>query len=108
MMMIVITTVPSTAEAESLAEALVVARLAACVQILPPMTSVYIWQGTVEKQTEHLLLIKTLPEKYSAVEEFIKANHSYELPEIVAVNAAQASAEYLDWLSSVVKDQECA
>ncbi|HMT07427.1 MAG TPA: divalent-cation tolerance protein CutA [Pyrinomonadaceae bacterium] len=98
-MLLVLTTLPNIQEAESLAEMLVTAKLAACVQILPPMTSVYVWEGKLQKESEHLLLIKTLPEKYDEVEAFIAANHSYDVPEIVAIDAARVSAKYLGWLS---------
>src|SRR5580765_3831941 len=96
-MLIVLTTVLST-EAASLAEKIVAARLAACVQILPQMTSVYIWEGKVQKEGEHLLLIKTLPEKYDELEAFITANHSYDVPEIVAIEAEKVSGPYLEWM----------
>lgn len=95
-MLIVLTTVSTATEAEALAEKIVTQKLAACVQILPPMTSVYVWDGAVQKETEHLLLIKTLPEKYDEVEAFITANHTYEVPEIVAIEAAKLSGNYLD------------
>jgi periplasmic divalent cation tolerance protein len=97
-MLIVLTTVPSDVEAGSLAEKLVREKLAACVQILPRMTSVYFWEGEVRSEAEHLLLIKTLPEKYDALEAFIKANHSYDVPEIVAILSERVSEEYLDWI----------
>ena len=98
-MLIVLTTTSSTEEAESLATGLVESRLAACVQILPKMTSVYAWEGKVEKESEHLLLIKTLPEKYKAVEKYILARHSYDTPEIVAIDAEKVSDGYLKWLT---------
>ena len=98
-MLIVLTTTPTSEEAESLANGLVESRLAACVQILPKMTSVYEWQGKIEKADEHLLLIKTLPEKYEVVEKFILDHHSYETPEIVAIDAEKVSSGYLKWLT---------
>jgi len=97
--LIVLTTTSSTEEAESLATGLVESRLAACVQILPKMTSVYAWEGKVEKESEHLLLIKTLPEKYKAVEKYILDRHSYDTPEIVAIDAEKVSDGYLKWLT---------
>lgn len=77
--------------------------LAACVQILPPMTSIYRWQGKVEKATETLLLIKTTLEIYPALESAIKANHPYETPEIIALPVATGSADYLNWLANSIK-----
>lgn len=101
-MLIVLTTVSTSTEAETLAEKIVTQKLAACVQILPPMTSVYVWEGKLQKESEQLLLIKTLPEKYDAVEAFIIANHSYEVPEIVAINADKVSDPYLNWLNETL------
>ncbi|MEQ1764695.1 MAG: divalent-cation tolerance protein CutA [Pyrinomonadaceae bacterium] len=98
-MLIVLTTTSTTVEAESLANGLVESRLVACVQILPKMTSVYAWEGKIERESEHLLLIKTLPEKYEAVEKYILDHHSYDIPEIVAIDAEKVSAGYLKWLT---------
>jgi periplasmic divalent cation tolerance protein len=101
-MLIVLVTTPNEAEAESLAARIVEARLAACVQILPRMTSVYVWEGKLQKDAEHLLLIKTLPDKYDELEAFIIANHSYDVPEIVAIDAERVSGPYLAWLNGVL------
>ncbi len=98
-MLIVLTTTPTTEEAESLANGLVESRLAGCVQILSKITSVYAWEGKITKDSEHLLLIKTLPEKYETVEEYILDHHSYDTPEIVAIDAEKVSAGYLKWLT---------
>lgn len=98
-MIVVLTAIDDQAKAEDLANGLVASRLAACVQILPPMTSIYHWQGKIEKTDEHLLLIKTLPEKYEAVERYILDHHSYDTPEIVAIESAHVSAGYLKWLT---------
>jgi periplasmic divalent cation tolerance protein len=99
-MLVVITTSPSIEEAESLAEKLVTEKLAACVQVLPQMRSFYFWQGEVQKEGECLILIKTLPAKYDAVEAFIRANHSYSVPEIVAFDAARISENYSNWMKN--------
>ena len=85
-----------------MAEKIVSGQLAACVQILPEISSVYVWEGKVQKETEHLLLIKTLPEKYDELEAFITANHNYEVPEIVAVDVEKASGPYLAWIRDVL------
>jgi periplasmic divalent cation tolerance protein len=98
-MLVVLTTTPNIAEAESLAEGIVNEKLAACVQILPPMTSVYFWEGSVQKDSEHLLLIKTLDEKFDVLERFIEENHSYEVPEIVAMKSEHVSDRYLKWIT---------
>ena len=97
-MLIVLTSISSADEAEALAEAIVNARLAACVQILPRMTSVYFWEGEVRREQEHLLLIKTLAEKYDTLETFIRKNHPYDVPEIIAISAEKVSEAYLSWM----------
>jgi periplasmic divalent cation tolerance protein len=97
-MLVVLTTTPDLDEAERLATDIVETRLAACVQILPQMTSIYSWEGKVKKENEHLLLIKTLPAKYEELEKFILTNHSYDVPEIVAVKASNVSEGYAKWL----------
>lgn len=99
---VVLTTTETPLQAEQLAQLLVDAELAACVQILPPMTSIYRWQGKVERATETLLLIKTLREKYSTLEAAIKTHHPYQTPEIIALPVKAGSAEYLTWLASSV------
>ncbi|MBA2737547.1 MAG: divalent-cation tolerance protein CutA [Pyrinomonadaceae bacterium] len=99
-MLVVLTTTSSAEEAEILAKKIIGDKLAACVQVLPPMKSFYFWEGAVQAETEHLLLIKTLPEKFDALETFIQANHSYDVPEIVALAAENVSAKYLSWLKS--------
>ena len=97
-MFIVLTTCSTANESENLAEGAVAGKLAACVQILPKMTSVYFWEGKVQKDEEHLLLIKTVPEKYEELEAFINENHSYDVPEIVAVESSNVSSKYREWL----------
>ncbi len=97
------TTTPNTGEANSLAKQIVEQKLAACVQILPPMTSVFFWEGGVQTESEHLLLIKTLENKYDELERFINSNHSYDVPEIVAVKSEAVSNGYLKWLTEYVE-----
>lgn len=101
-MLVILTTTPNVEEAESLARKIVEARLAACVQVLPTMTSFYFWEDAVQKDTEHLLLIKTLPEKFDELERFIQTNHSYKVPEIVVLSAKKVSESYLNWAQSCV------
>lgn len=102
-MLIVLTTMPNADEAAALAEKLVGERLAACVQILPQMTSVYVWEGVVQHEAENLLLIKTVAENWDAVRDFIAANHSYEVPEILAIDAEKVSEPFLKWLQAETK-----
>lgn len=97
-MIIVFSTTPDRALANELADRLVNERLAACVQILPQMTSVYFWKGEVRRDEEHLLLIKTTAESYKELEKFIRANHTYDTPEIAAVNVEKVDPTYLEWL----------
>ena len=99
-MLVVLTTTPDTEEAERLAKLIVEEKLGACVQILPKMTSVYYWEGKVHTEGEHLLLIKTLEEKFDALSAFIKQHHSYEVPEIVAIDAEKVSGDYLKWMAN--------
>lgn len=96
-MLIVLTTTPNIEEAEDLARKIIKAKLAVCVQVLPQMKSFYVWQDEVQEDAEHLLLIKTLPEKYDELEKFIQTHHSYEVPEIVALSAEKVSESYLNW-----------
>lgn len=98
-MMLVFTTVPSEEEGIALARKIVSEKLAACVQVLPGMTSVYFWEGEVQSEAEHLLLVKTLSERYDKLEEFIRSNHTYDTPEIVAVRADRVSEGYMKWLT---------
>lgn len=97
-MIIILTTVPDRALANTLAGKLVEERLAACVQILPQMTSVYYWEGEVQRDDEHLLLIKTQEDKYTEIEDFIKHNHTYDVPEIVSLRPVRVSDDYRAWL----------
>jgi periplasmic divalent cation tolerance protein len=96
------TTVGDAGEGENLARSIVDQKLAACVQILPKMTSVYFWDGKVQAEPEHLLLIKTLEERFDELSSFIEQNHSYEVPEVVAIDVEKVSNEYLKWIREVV------
>ncbi|MDQ3180534.1 MAG: divalent-cation tolerance protein CutA [Acidobacteriota bacterium] len=105
-MLIVLTTTPNVDEAESLAQKIVAEKLAACVQVLPPMTSFYFWEGKMQKEPEHLLLIKTLSTKFEELEKFIQANHSYSVPEIVALQSSEVAGSYLDWMKNVLQSEK--
>ena len=96
---VVFMTAANGEEATRLADMLVGAHLAACVQILPEMESVYRWQGKIERQSEILLLAKTTSAKFAELEREVRALHSYDTPEIVAVPVVDGSSSYLDWLS---------
>ena len=101
-MIIVFTTAPNVNEAENLAQKIVEAKLAACVQVLPPIKSFYFWDGEVRNETEYLLIIKTLSEKFTALEKFIKENHSYDVPEIISLHASDVSGEYSNWVKDYI------
>ena len=96
---VVFMTAANGEEATRLADMLVGAHLAACVQIMPEMESVYRWEGKIERQSEVLLLAKTTHAKFADLEREVRALHSYETPEIVAVSISAGSAPYLEWLS---------
>jgi len=104
-MIIVLTTVPSLSAAEDLANGIISAHLAACVQVMPPMKSFYFWKDEVQTDSEHLLLIKTLEENFDGLEKFIQANHSYEVPEIVALSAQKVSETYLNWMKVFLRQK---
>jgi periplasmic divalent cation tolerance protein len=96
---IILTTAGSQEEADKIAHALVERRLAACVNIVPQIGSVYRWQGKVETATEWLLLIKTQAALYQRVRDAVKELHSYDLPECVMLDVTAGSQEYLDWIT---------
>lgn len=97
---VIFTTCPDSAVAESIARALVDEQLAACVNILPVMQSIYAWRGKVETASEHLLIIKSVESRYAAIETRILSLHPYELPEIIAVRLADGLPAYLAWLDN--------
>jgi periplasmic divalent cation tolerance protein len=96
---IVMTTASTEDEAESLAAAIVEAGLAACVQV-QRVRSFYVWQGTLHREPEWLLLIKTLAARHAVLDAFIRERHSYEAPEIVQLPITAGSADYLRWLAA--------
>ncbi|HKZ81603.1 MAG TPA: divalent-cation tolerance protein CutA [Pyrinomonadaceae bacterium] len=95
-------TAANAEEAARLADLLVGAHLAACVQLLPEIESVYRWQGRVERQSEVLLIAKTTAVMFEQLESEVRALHSYDTPEIVAVPITMASGPYLEWLTNCV------
>jgi periplasmic divalent cation tolerance protein len=95
---VVLVTAANGEEATRLAERLVDAHLAACVQILPEIASVYRWQGRIERQKEILLIAKTTQSKFAELERQVRSLHSYETPEIVAIPLVAGSRPYLEWL----------
>jgi periplasmic divalent cation tolerance protein len=97
---LILTTCPDPTSAERLGRQLVEERLAACVNVLPSMRSIYRWKGQIEDAAEHLLIIKTRIGDYAAIEQRIRDLHSYELPEVIAVPIVAGLPAYLAWLES--------
>ena len=102
--LLVITTLPDQGAAEKLAVALVEAGLAACVNIGAPVTSIYRWDGRLQRGSELMLTIKTTRTRYPALEQAIKDGHPYELPEVIAVPITAGLTEYLAWIEACTKN----
>ncbi len=100
---IVLCTAGSEDEARKIARHLVEQRLAACVNIVPQIESIYRWQGKLESAREWLLLIKTTENIFPAVRDAIRELHSYELPECISISVEDGSAAYLEWIDQSVK-----
>ena len=100
---IVLCTCPTDDDTDRLAQGLVEARLAACVQIMP-IRSVYTWEGEIHRDEERLLLIKARTALYPLIEDFITRNHPYEVPEIVRVPVEDGLEKYLNWIDSVSRE----
>jgi len=96
---LVLCTCPEGDAAQSLAQSLVGEQLAACVNILPGLHSVYSWQGVIESSPESLLLIKTERQAYPRLETRLRELHPYELPEIIALDIDRGLPDYLNWIS---------
>ena len=96
-LIVILCTAPDEASAEKLARSLVEERLAACVNAISGVKSFYRWQGKIEADDEIQLIIKTQRGRFDDVTAWIKANHPYEVPEIIALPAERVSAEYLQW-----------
>ena len=96
---IVLTSCPDEACAERIARTLVEEGLAACVNILPPMRSIYRWKSKIEDAAEQLLVIKSAVARFPAIRDRLRTLHPYELPEIIAVPIADGLPEYLAWLN---------
>jgi len=99
---IVLTTAGSEEEARKIAQHLVEHRLAACVNIVPQVESIYRWQGKVESSREWLLVVKSTAAKFAAVRDAIRELHSYDLPECIAISIEEGSPQYLQWLAESV------
>jgi periplasmic divalent cation tolerance protein len=96
--LVIYCTCPDQATAERIAETLVDERLAACVNLVPGLTSIYRWQGQIQRDAEWLLIIKTRRAVYSLLEARLRELHPYEVPEIIALPIQAGLADYLDWI----------
>ena len=96
---IVLTTWPADADAEAFARTIVEERLAACVNLFSPLTSIYRWQGTVEQASERQIIIKTTRGRVEALKARVHDLHSYEVPELLVLPVSEGSAAYLAWIS---------
>jgi periplasmic divalent cation tolerance protein len=101
--LVVFVTTANSEEAALLADALVSERLAACVNIVPAVQSIYMWQGKVTRDNESLLIIKTTDERYPELERRVNELHSYSTPEVVALRIERGSEQYLSWLRESIR-----
>lgn len=101
-LIVVMTTFPDLDLANSVAKILVAEKLAACVQVMPSMTSTYVWDGKLCQESEHLVLIKTLAANYELLAARLTALHPYEVPEIIAMPAIAVEQNYLLWAKSIL------
>ena len=100
---IVFVTAPNEDEAAKIARSLVESRLAACVNIVRNIRSIYTWQGKVEDDSEVLMIVKTVKTRFDSLASGIRELHSYEVPEIIAIPIEKGSKEYLDWIKDSTK-----
>lgn len=101
----VLTTTGGREEAVKIARILLERRLAGCVQVLGPVSSLYWWKGRIEEAEEWLCIIKSREDLYEELEKTIRENHSYEVPEIITMPIVSGSRSYLEWMSMELKKQ---
>lgn len=92
-------TTDSQEEADKICAAVVNARLAACAQVTSPIRSTYWWEGKLERADEYLLMMKTTRDRFTALAQLIRENHSYDVPDIVAVPILEGTKDYLAWIN---------
>src|SRR5262245_37602651 len=96
---LVLTTLPADADASAFAQVLVEGGLAACVNLLPPMESVYRWQGSVERETERQVIVKTTLPRVDALWQRVRELHPYDVPEFVVIPIVDGNQAYLQWIA---------
>lgn len=103
---LVLSTAGSREEAESIAESLVDLGLAACVNLVPGITSIYRWQGSIERADEILLIIKTTESRLAVLEAALRKLHSYEVPEVIVLAPERGAEDYLAWLTASTSEEK--
>jgi periplasmic divalent cation tolerance protein len=103
--LVVLSTVGKAEDAERIGRALVERRLAACVNVLPAVTSIYRWKGKLEKDEELVLVIKTRAERFASLKQALVSLHPYEVPEVIALPIADGHQPYLAWLDESVEEE---
>jgi len=98
-------TTDSREEADKICAAVVAARLAACAQVSGPIRSTYWWQGKIERADEYFLMMKTTRDRFAELARVIRANHSYDVPDIVAVPILDGTEDYLEWISAETQER---
>ena len=101
--MVVLVTCGSEEEAEKIANSLIEERLAACVNIISPVRSIYRWEGKISDEKEWMLIIKTRKKRFEDLEKKVKSLHSYSVPEIIVLPIVKGSASYLKWLEEMTE-----
>jgi len=101
---LVLSTIDSHQEAERIAQLLVEERLAACVNIVPKITSIYRWKEALERATEHLMIMKTAEDRLPSLTQRIKELHPYEVPEVIAFSIEEGDPTYLEWILSETRE----
>jgi periplasmic divalent cation tolerance protein len=96
-------TCPDQLSAKNVAKTIVTEGLAACVNIIPSISSMYLWQGELVTDDEHLLIIKSTAQKFDAINAAIEKVHPYEVPEVVALDIQQGNQDYLNWITNTVQ-----
>ncbi|CAG8571336.1 6811_t:CDS:2 [Paraglomus occultum] len=100
---IVYVTCPNEEVAKRLSRGLLEQKLVACVNIIPSVTSLYLWENAIEESTEHLMMIKTEQKHVAELTNYVNQNHVYEIPEVISVKIDAGSEKYIDWIRKSVK-----